>query len=107
MPKSEQANLFFDKVLTHGAQAIVELSQHGDATGEPYVLVMLDDGKDNGQLTMLNAVDCGRWVAEQWDPATQVVWTELQAKMAANPTKIPVIIRSGMFEMAGWRLLNR
>lgn len=103
--KAEKANWVFDKWIAECSKAIDEALLEGNAMGEPYVLVMQDDGKSQVHLDLLSAVNCGRWFAEQLEPATQIVWTELQAEMANNPTKIPMVIRSRLFEITGWRLL--
>ena len=68
---------------------------------------MYDDGKGNVRLNGMTATDCGCWFAEQWEHELQYLWTELQAEMVANPTMIPMVIRSELFEMASWRMLDR
>ena len=105
--KLATAQTFFDKVIRDNTKAIDKLVQHGDATGQPYVLLMFQDGKGHCRLNGMNAVDCSQ-EAERWESVAKVAWIELQkAAKAANPANIPLLICSELFEMATWRLLQR
>ncbi len=101
------AQHFFDKVIRDNTEVIAQLMRKGDATGEPYVLLMYDDGKGDWRLNGMSAADCSQ-EAERWESVAKVAWVELQkAAAASDPINVPLLICSELFEMATWRLLDR
>ncbi len=109
----DMCRLLFDWILERNPEAITELVRHGESRGEPYVLVISEEGKDEeGDMDVsfeIRPLSGGEKHFNKPDAPAAIrgFWVEFRKEIEAHPDYIPLILRSATYERSQFRLYSR
>jgi hypothetical protein len=110
----DMAGLLFAWIIERNQETIAELVCHGDSTGELYVLLISEEGKnEQGNMDVvftsgpLASGEKHFLTGPEATAESRAWWAEFEAKLADHPDYIPVLMWSETYQMSLLRGLAR